>query len=203
MEFRDVVNGINKNITIDPSNGIQRNYLPGDCLVPAGKISMFSVETPPTGWLECNGSTFDANIYVDLSNAIGTMWSDDNTYKVPDLRGLFLKGWDGTGTMGTYEEDENFEHDHPTINHEHTHTALSNFDGAHEHGLNQAVFNTTHGRGGAYNTISRGGTNQYWVWSDRFWFKTPTNRSFVNYRVTDCPVGHGIRLCRITLVIEI
>ena len=97
MEFKDIVDGLEKSIKIDPVNGIQRNNLPGDCLVIPGKISMFCTETPPDGWLECNGQQFDENIYVDLSNAIGTIWSDNNTYKVPDLRGLFLKGWDGTG----------------------------------------------------------------------------------------------------------
>ena len=51
---------------------------------------MFCTEIPPDGWLECNGQIFNPEKYIDLSNAIGTIWSDNNTYKVPDLRGLFL-----------------------------------------------------------------------------------------------------------------
>ena len=149
-------------------NGIQRNNLPGDCLVPPGKISMFCTETPPDGWLECNGASFDENIYVDLSNAIGTIWSDNNTYKVPDLRGLFLKGWDGTGTVGTYEDDEVFNHNHTVDNYTHNHlSSRSTHGGHHYHGWNAVKVRYAWNGGNDYNYVAMGGKNHYWVWSDR------------------------------------
>ena len=169
MEFKDIVDGVEKSIKIDPVNGIQRNNLPGNCLVIPGKISMFCTETPPDGWLECNGQQFDPNTYIDLSNAIGTIWSDNNTYKVPDLRGLFLKGWDRTGEVGTYEDDEIFEHNHTIQNYTHTHYgSRSHHDGAHAHGHN-AINLRGSDSGGMRDvgTVERGGSNHYWTWSDR------------------------------------
>ena len=140
---------------------------------------MFCTETPPDGWLECNGQTFNPNTYVDLSNAIGTFWSDDNTYKVPDLRGLFLKGWDGTGTMGTYEDDEVLEHNHTVGNYTHDHwNSRTNFDGSHAHGHN--VVNLMYNNSGGMQVVgavARGGTNSYWVWSDRVNLHTGSNHT--------------------------
>tara|TARA_B100000073_G_C23625143_1_gene530210 strand:+ start:283 stop:927 length:645 start_codon:yes stop_codon:yes gene_type:complete len=176
MEFKDIVNGVEKSIKIDPVNGVQRNNMPGDCLVPPGKISMFCTETPPEGWLECNGGTFDPNTYVDLSNAIGTIWSDNNTYKVPDLRGLFLKGWDGTGTMGTYEDDAVFNHNHTIEDYTHTHlNCKSNNGGSHEHGWHALNLRWTEGGGSDWGKVARGGSNSYWVWSDRTYTRTGSN----------------------------
>lgn len=58
-------------------------------LVPAGAIMAFYRNTPPTGWLECNGQS--AAAYPNLV-ALGIV----NT---PDLRGEFIRGWDnGKGT---------------------------------------------------------------------------------------------------------
>ncbi|MBG0751668.1 phage tail protein [Pectobacterium aroidearum] len=43
--------------------------------------------TAPSGWLKCNGQTFDKNVYPLLAQAYqsGTL---------PDLRGEFIRGWD-------------------------------------------------------------------------------------------------------------
>lgn len=65
--------------------------------VPAGAVQWFAAETPPTGWLECNGATVSRSTYPDLFNAIGTTYGAGNgstTFKLPDLRGEFIRGWD-------------------------------------------------------------------------------------------------------------
>ncbi|MCY6539501.1 tail fiber protein, partial [Escherichia coli] len=45
------------------------------------------LETPPTGWLKCNGAEFSSEMYPKLAKAYPTN-------KLPDLRGEFIRGWD-------------------------------------------------------------------------------------------------------------
>ena len=55
--------------------------------LPVGVPIPWPSATPPTGWLKCNGATFDKTKYPKLAAAYpaGTL---------PDLRGEFLRGWD-------------------------------------------------------------------------------------------------------------
>jgi hypothetical protein len=62
-----------------------------------GEIIAVPFETVPIGFLECNGQSVDRNQFLDLFNAIGSKYglgSTINTFKVPDYRGYFLRGWD-------------------------------------------------------------------------------------------------------------
>ncbi|OQW99707.1 MAG: hypothetical protein BWK80_62645 [Desulfobacteraceae bacterium IS3] len=63
---------------------------------PAG-VNAFAGPNVPAGWLACNGATVSKLDYPMLFEAIGTAWgngydSNDNTFDLPDLRGLFLRG---------------------------------------------------------------------------------------------------------------
>ena len=64
--------------------------------IPAGSIIAHAVGTVPEGFLECNGDEVHKDDYPDLFKAIGTSYgSTRSTYfKVPDLRGSFVRGWD-------------------------------------------------------------------------------------------------------------
>ncbi|MEM0991581.1 MAG: tail fiber protein [Bacteroidota bacterium] len=53
--------------------------------VPVGTIQMWATETPPTGWLICDGSTFNTSTYSELNAVLGS-----NT--LPDFRGRFPLG---------------------------------------------------------------------------------------------------------------
>ena len=59
--------------------------------IPVGMPQPWPKMTPPSGWFECNGSTFDKNKFPKLAD----------TYplgKLPDLRGVFIRGLDsGSG----------------------------------------------------------------------------------------------------------
>jgi microcystin-dependent protein len=62
---------------------------------PAGSIIAFGGDAQkiPSGWLFCDGKGYDKTVYPDLFNAIGTNWgADNNLFRVPDLRGVFLRG---------------------------------------------------------------------------------------------------------------
>ncbi|MDK9789972.1 tail fiber protein [Vibrio sp. D431a] len=69
--------------------------------VPVGTISIWSKGTPPSGWIECKGQS--THPYPLLRAAIGS--------RVPDLRGVFVRGVDnGKGLdsgrrIGSYQGD--------------------------------------------------------------------------------------------------
>jgi len=89
--------------------------------VPSGTISAFGMTTPPQGWLKCNGAAISRTTYASLFAAIGTVWGvgdGSTTFRVPDLRGLFLRGADeGRGqdsgrSFASFQSDQNKAHNH-------------------------------------------------------------------------------------------
>ena len=100
---------------------------------PVGSIVMWPSATVPSGWLHCNGQSVNRNTYQDLFNVIGTTYGADdaNHFDVPDMRGLFVRGWangesddpdrasrtnrgDGTtgDNVGTKQDDQYKSHNH-------------------------------------------------------------------------------------------
>ena len=55
--------------------------------LPVGVPIPWPSATPPGGWLKCNGATFDKAKYPQLAKVYPTG-------KLPDLRGVFIRGWD-------------------------------------------------------------------------------------------------------------
>lgn len=76
-------------ISIDGSNKISTTHG-----VPAGSIMAYGGATPPDGWLLCDGATKSSSQYPELFAAIGNNWGSggSGSFKLPDLRGLFLRG---------------------------------------------------------------------------------------------------------------
>lgn len=67
--------------------------------MPAGIILPFAGATSPTGFLICDGTAVSRTTYSILFNAIGTGWGQgdgSSTFNLPDLRGRFLRGVDGS-----------------------------------------------------------------------------------------------------------
>ena len=101
---------------------------------PVGTIILFGAETPPSGYLICDGAEASRATFSDLFSVIGTSWGTSSTsnFNLPDLRGQFIRGWDnGAGTdpesetrttlnvgaatgnhVGTYQDDEFKSHTH-------------------------------------------------------------------------------------------
>ncbi|MGY0794330.1 phage tail protein [Azospirillum argentinense] len=66
-------------------------------LAPAGQIAYFAMAAAPAGWLKANGALVSRTTYADLFAAIGTTFGagdGSTTFKLPDLRGEFVRGWD-------------------------------------------------------------------------------------------------------------
>lgn len=90
-------------------------------VVPAGAVAHFARNTAPTGWLAADGATVSRTTYATLFAAIGTTFGagdGSTTFKLPDLRGEFVRGWDnGRGVdsgrnFGTFQADELKSHSH-------------------------------------------------------------------------------------------
>lgn len=66
-------------------------------LVPTGAIEAYAGDTAPTGWLICDGSPISRTTYADLFALVGVRFGQGDgttTFRVPDLRGQFLRGRD-------------------------------------------------------------------------------------------------------------
>jgi microcystin-dependent protein len=64
---------------------------------PIGAIIFAAYETPPEGWLECNGAAVSRTAFPELFARIGTRFGIGDgtvTFNLPDLRGEFIRGWD-------------------------------------------------------------------------------------------------------------
>jgi microcystin-dependent protein len=134
--------------------------------VPPGSIMPFAgpVNKKPDGWLICDGSSLaKTGIYQKLYEAIGTLWGDDGgNFKIPDLRGMFLRGVNNgrtgiyadpdTRSVGSFQEDDNKEHNHLITDPGHIHTIT---DPGHIHTYKGITDNTG---GGAIDDAGGSGT---------------------------------------------
>lgn len=91
-------------------------------IIPVGTIHWFAVDTPPDGWLICDGSAV-TSVYPDLRsllvNAGSPFGTDANSDPLlPDLRGEFIRGFDsGRGVdtgraFGSWQADDFKAHKH-------------------------------------------------------------------------------------------
>tara|TARA_R100000149_G_scaffold61343_1_gene30709 strand:- start:19 stop:1203 length:1185 start_codon:yes stop_codon:yes gene_type:complete len=95
--------------------------------VPSGSVFCMAVATVPSGYLECNGQSVSRTTYAALFAVIGTQYgsSSSSTFKVPELRGEFIRGFDnGRGadsgrSIGSHQSNNNAQHTH-TYNHNHS-----------------------------------------------------------------------------------
>lgn len=69
---------------------------------PVGSVIWHLATTAPTLWLPCDGRLLDGSItgpYYDLYDLIGTTYNTGGEaagfFRLPDLRGMFVRGWSG------------------------------------------------------------------------------------------------------------
>jgi|GEM_PF-923766 len=100
---------------------IPLSAIPSDGGVPVGTVIAFAGQSLPPNWLFCDGTAISSTTYLKLFNAIGTTWGGNSTnFNLPDLRGIFLRGWSsnanatvdpdvanrtGGNTVGSTQED--------------------------------------------------------------------------------------------------
>jgi microcystin-dependent protein len=85
--------------------------VPVGSIVPfMGKIDMDNPEksylnVENMGWIVCDGRTVPVNDYQELYEILGNLYGGDKTsFKIPDLRGVFLRGV-GTDPGSTEDRD--------------------------------------------------------------------------------------------------
>lgn len=109
-------------IPVDESSSASSSIQP-NAYVPSGAVQAFAMQTPPTGWLECDGSAISRTTYSRLFDLIGVTYGvgdGTNTFNLPDLRGEFIRGWDngrgidGGRTFGSAQGSQLESHTHDT-----------------------------------------------------------------------------------------
>lgn len=97
----------------EPNDGVNKNYVDSAVSsatggMPIGSIAMWSTQTPPSGWLECNGGEINRLAYPLLFAVIGTTFGSGNgstTFNLPESRGLFPRGWNHSSTKSSPYKD--------------------------------------------------------------------------------------------------
>ena len=107
------INGVNfdgtQDITVsDPNSG-----------TPIGAILHFPVSNLPVGWVVCDGASYSTSLYPLLFEKIGYLYGGSGgVFRVPDLRGEFIRGADlGRGvdigrSIGSFQADQFKSHTH-------------------------------------------------------------------------------------------
>lgn len=100
---------------------------------PIGTVIYCALSSAPSGYLKCNGALVSRTTYSALFAAIGTTFGagdGSTTFKLPDLRGEFIRGWDDARgvdsgrAIGTAQGEAMLNH---------THSATTGAAGGHNH----------------------------------------------------------------------
>ena len=108
----DVNAGTSESLVV--SAKVLADSLPGSVANPIGSIIMYAGSTPPQNYLECNGAPISQATYPELHTLIGELYGPEEVSGdriLPDLRGMFTRGWDhGRGidagrALGSQQDD--------------------------------------------------------------------------------------------------
>jgi microcystin-dependent protein len=82
----------------------------GDVIPPGTIVSFAGPESNvPAGWLLCDGAELSIEEHSELYEAIGTAWGKGvKTFRLPDLRGVFLRGVSGDRGDGFEDPDAQY-----------------------------------------------------------------------------------------------
>ena len=91
-----------------------------------GQVTTYASNTPPSGWLICNGQAISRTSYSDLFAIIGITFGDGDgvsTFQVPNLMGKFVRSIsddasndpDGPRNIGSEQSDAYKAHKHNTV----------------------------------------------------------------------------------------
>ena len=93
----DLKNSVIESHRVDGDTDLQNqiNDLKNNIGVPVGSVVYFAANNVPLGYLKCDGTLVPKTTYSRLFNVIGyTYGGSGNLFKLPDLRGEFIRGFD-------------------------------------------------------------------------------------------------------------
>jgi len=150
--------------------------------VPVGTILAHAANTPPSGFLECNGSAISRSTYATLFSTIQTTFGvgdGSSTFALPDLRGQFIRGWANTGStdasraFGSSQTDQNKNHTHTsdsnTLSGTVTHMSATlaqnpgSASGVFSKGTTQAAIGAPSGGSGSASALVFDGTHSHTI----------------------------------------
>lgn len=111
----------NSDIVYDGTDFVLIDPLPPSSGLPVGSVVAIAGQSLPDGMLKANGAVVSRTTYANLFAAIGVVFGagdGSTTFKLPDLRGEFIRGWDdGRGidvsrVFGSLQLDELKSHTH-------------------------------------------------------------------------------------------
>lgn len=129
-------------------------------LFPIGTVMPYTSDIVPEGWVICDGRTLTDISYPSLKLIIGTRYGSGGVgaFKIPDLRGVFIRGSDnmetvkgsrgidGGRTCGSNQSSTYLQHNHPvggsisTTNSTHSHSRSSTATGgSHRHSASARI----------------------------------------------------------------
>jgi len=148
--------------------------------IPTGTVVPYAANSAPSGWAICDGSLYgrtalDPSPQVNLFGVIGTTYGAGDgltTFAVPDLRGMFVRGFDnGRGidplrVFGTQQADSFKSHNHSgntglfNATHTHSFSGTTGTDSPdHSHAYTRSGFSGSRGSGGANTAVSEYAAN--------------------------------------------
>ncbi len=144
-----------------------------DSIVPPGSIVAMAMGSAPKGYLKANGAAVSRINYARLFSFIGTYYGagdGSTTFNLPDLRGVFIRGWDDARGLdpnrglGSFQQGQNAWHVHTaaaaangvhyhpgtvsSVDGVHAHTGSTTLNGNHTHAFNYINTPTTEDRQG-------------------------------------------------------
>lgn len=80
---------------------------------PIGTIQAFAFERIPDGWMICDGRELKLSDYPELFSAIGNTFggNGESLFRIPDLRGRFVRGWSKDGCIDEKRKFGSFQGD--------------------------------------------------------------------------------------------
>lgn len=90
--------------------------LRGNGTCPPGAIMDFAMDTPPLGWIVCDGASWPTTTFPDLFAAIGYTWGGSGAnFNVPNFMNRYRRHRDNgptSGIVGTLQADSFKSHTH-------------------------------------------------------------------------------------------
>jgi microcystin-dependent protein len=145
--------------------------------MPVGAAMPFLGNTPPPGFLVCDGQAVSRTTYAELFAVIGTIYGAGDgvhTFNVPDLRNQFIRGKADDRAVGSLQAGSFASHTHPVSDPGHTHGVSASqaahghviTTGSHNHSVNDPGHSHNNQYGllaGPYGSAPNGGSFLEWT----------------------------------------